>query len=497
MSISVGISSDNFNIASNENIAVVSVTKGVGTFNHKVLLELTYTLHDNGVTPQTKTISFVNQFDGNDNVIYNLSDIYQTIVTPKINSAALTDVDPTIAISNKISTIHTLPNTSAAMSQIYSWGINKFSGFDQFRGNAQVLDLKFYEMNSSTSTGVPVKIPSSEVQKDIFLLWGRANESDPVILKADNFWSDYILSSDQKQFLSSNYNIVNGQPIIEIGKDEFHTLSFLNRCPVNTFAFPEQIHALYYDESDVNIGFMTIDNTSGSGGAYGSVATDPSLKRGSCFLFFGSGLANLNRVDTTEASYTGVIPNNSIGGIDNIAYYTLQVRSLSPTTNRSKLYRFNVINYCDKYEQVRIAFMNRFGAWEYKTFNKEKTSELKINRTNIEINPLSRQDSFASSGGVYLDSNYSPTLAKQGTRTSSVSYDETFTLHTDYLKDYEIEMIKDLVMSPQIHLLDGVNSKALILETSTMKLKGEKETGLYKYELKFSFALPKYKTILS
>ena len=63
-----------------------------------------------------------------------------------------------------------------------------------------------------------------------------------------------------------------------------------------------------------------------------------------------------------------------------------------------------------------------------------------------------------------------------------------------YLSEDKIEQIKDLMMSPQIHLLDGDNAKALILETSTMKLKREKNRGLFQYELKFSFANPKFRT---
>ena len=41
--------------------------------------------------------------------------------------------------------------------------------------------------------------------------------------------------------------------------------------------------------------------------------------------------------------------------------------------------------------------------------------------------------------------------------------------------------------------MDGDNAVALILENSNMKLKGEKETGLFQYELTFRYANPKYK----
>ena len=75
--------------------------------------------------------------------------------------------------------------------------------------------------------------------------------------------------------------------------------------------------------------------------------------------------------------------------------------------------------------------------------------------------------------------------------TTSMKATETLTLFTDNLKDYQIEQIKDMMMSPQIHLLDGDNAKALILLTANMRLKGDKNRGLYSYELKFNYASPK------
>ena len=47
---------------------------------------------------------------------------------------------------------------------------------------------------------------------------------------------------------------------------------------------------------------------------------------------------------------------------------------------------------------------------------------------------------------------------------------------------------KLLELQKHTYLLDGDNAKALILEKTTMKLKGEKNTGLYEYELKFKYA---------
>ena len=138
--------------------------------------------------------------------------------------------------------------------------------------------------------------------------------------------------------------------------------------------------------------------------------------------------------------------------------------------------------------------MNRFGAWEYITLNKEKTEELQVKREYITKPVYNQSTGLSTFSNTLIDSAYPLDVAKQGMMTTSVNPTESFTLFTDNLKDYQIEQIKDMMMSPQIHLLDGDNAKALILEKTTMKLKGEKNTGLYEYELKFKYANPKYST---
>jgi hypothetical protein len=163
----------------------------------------------------------------------------------------------------------------------------------------------------------------------------------------------------------------------------------------------------------------------------------------------------------------------------------------------SAQYDFNIVEYCDKYEQSRLAFMNRFGAWEYMTLNKEKTEKLKVTRESINKPLINQSVTLGQFSVGTLGASYPSDVAKQGMMTTSVKAEESFTLFTDNLKDYQIEQIKDLMMSPQIHLLEGAKAKALMLETSDMKLKGDKNQGLFQYELKFKFASPKHRQTLS
>jgi hypothetical protein len=142
--------------------------------------------------------------------------------------------------------------------------------------------------------------------------------------------------------------------------------------------------------------------------------------------------------------------------------------------------------------------MNRFGAWEYINLNKERTDELNVKKeylTSPLINQRSLQN-ITQYDPTTINTAYPLNNAKQGKTATSVSSEITTTMFTDYLDDAGVEQIKDMMMSPQIHLLDGENAKALILEKTSFRMKREKNRGLYQYELKFKFANPKFRTTL-
>jgi len=486
---SIGINDDGFNISTGINLAYVDTSQPPSTYKYRILVELTYqTSLASIVLPTTKTISFSQQVNEDGNVIFNLSEIFQSIVTPQITPNSKEDA-PTTSAPNQYSSIHTLPYKQSDASKIFSFGIlGAEGGMNAFRGVAGYIDLKFWEYYSTTENGIPAKQGAS-TDKVMHMFWGRANESDGVVIDFD----DYKLWDSGGKFLSSNHIEINGFPTIYLGKNDYHTIAFLNRNEINHLSQPYKFVVTYYNSADNPIGTLSMENLSASGGAYpSSPTTDPPIYE-AFYLFMGCGLENLEKLDTSESAYTGDLPSEVVGGLDNIAYYYIRAQN-SVSAQFSKIYRFNIVDYCDRYEQSRLAYMNRFGAWDYITLNKEKTSELKVKREYITKPLINQATSLAGYGDVYMEGSYPPEVAKQGKMTTLVRPEEKLTLFTDNLEDYEIEQIKDLMMSPQIHLLDGANAKALILETSSMKLKDEKNTGLYNYELRFAYASPKYRT---
>jgi hypothetical protein len=486
----IGINDSGFNISTGVNLAYVDLYQPVGSYKYRILCELTYhTSLPSLSTPTTKTISFSQQVNEEGAVIFNFSEIFQSIVTPQITPSQKSDV-PTTAVPNQYTSIHTLPNQNAGSTRLFSMGLlGHESGMTAFRGVAGYIDLKFWEFYSTTANGIPAKQGSS-MDKKMYMFWGRANESDPVIIDFD----DYKLENSTKSFLSSNYLKVMAEPRIYIGKDELHTISFLNRNRINVNAEPYLLEVKFYDSAYSQLGALSILNELASGGAYeSSPSVAPDIYE-AFYLFMGCGLENLQKLDLSEASYTGVLPDSVVGGRDAIGYYSIQFIDSTESNYMSQRYNFEIVNYCDRYEQSRLAYMNRFGAWEYITLNREKTSELKVKREYVTKPLINQGISLAGYGDAYMESSYPPEVAKQGKMTTLVRPEEKLTLFTDNLQDYEIEQIKDLMMSPQIHLMDGENAKALVLETSSMKLKDEKNTGLYNYELRFAYASPKYRS---
>ena len=478
MALTIECNDSKFNLSTGVNLAYASSTNSTQP-NFRVKLEVVYTTMDSDATTRTtNTVSFTQQLNQRSTAIFNLSEIYKSILTPQITSA--NDGEDKIKQS-----IHNLPTDDGTNNYMYSWGILKDSiGSEAFQGVANRMQLKFYEMYSATATGIPIVQNASLVTKDMNVMWGRGEEQEGVIVDFEG----YKLTGAGKQLLTSNYKTPNNK--IDIGIKEYHTMAMLNRCDINASAFPYKILVFFYDLNNNLLNSLSIRNQASSGGAYYGTASQGIDE--SFFLFFGSGIPNFEALDMSNTNYTGTKPvNGQIGGID-IARYDVVVTSVS-NTFVSRIYSFNIVTYCPKYDQTRLAYMNRFGGWEYITLNKERNDELTVKKqylTKSTISQVGATTNFTTGGNVA----YPLSVAKQGQMALSVEADTSFVVFTDELQeDYQVKQIEDMMLSPQIHLIDDFgNAKALILQTSNMKLKRLKNRGLYQYELKFSFAIPKY-----
>jgi hypothetical protein len=101
------------------------------------------------------------------------------------------------------------------------------------------------------------------------------------------------------------------------------------------------------------------------------------------------------------------------------------------------------------YDPYPIHFLNQYGGFETKIFNKASREKYKVERKSFgKLNYTvdnSGTVNFKNSNGVY----------NEGRSVYSAQFDEKLTLNSDLLTDDEYVWLRDLIMSPMVYLQDG------------------------------------------
>lgn len=157
----------------------------------------------------------------------------------------------------------------------------------------------------------------------------------------------------------------------------------------------------------------------------------------------------LNTSFTPAASNELHVLNLSPSAINNISpgkipaslrYYTVEVGG--------QAYRFNLT--CEaQYQVYMLHFLNRYGGFESRMFNKVSRTKFKIDRETYGRLPYEITNTGAvmdkDSFGVYLPSR----------SVYSSQQEESMTLNTDFLTDAEYKWLSDLIFSTMVFLEDA------------------------------------------
>tara|TARA_R100001163_G_scaffold13569_3_gene12598 strand:+ start:7382 stop:8872 length:1491 start_codon:yes stop_codon:yes gene_type:complete len=477
---------------------ITATTNTTGVFKFRYWMRVEYWISGE---LSTKVMYFTIPKNHNGAGVFNMSEIYKNMVTPMIAASELEDEKGT-GNPEQITPIHNLPfdhtEDDTLNQHLYSKPFMRdSSGWKAFQGNCNKAYLQFREMYATTPNGIPT-LQGSTVVKEQFVFYGRDER------KASNAFqlpTIYWLMNNGSSLLTNNYKFDNsvGAYIGHIGRNQYMTMSFVNGHKSVGGTVGSDTYEMffrYYNSAGVNIGNLSARNEKDSGGKYGG--TDGSNNQGrSVFLTIGAGLYNLDDVETAFSYYSGEIPDDaeSTSGTD-IAYYEMYMRD-SSAAQISRRYRFYVTTPCERYEEVRIAYLNQYGVFEYINLNKEKKTTYKVKRNTIE-KPIIHGDSPSSSTYGVLYNAYPTDMPHQGTMVTHMTIDEEMTLYTQNLDDSELDRINDLIMSPQIHMLnpEGLQTGwiALICKTTNIDTKIRGKSKLYSYALKFAFAQPKFRT---
>tara|TARA_R110002050_G_scaffold75964_4_gene162536 strand:- start:118 stop:1512 length:1395 start_codon:yes stop_codon:yes gene_type:complete len=176
----------------------------------------------------------------------------------------------------------------------------------------------------------------------------------------------------------------------------------------------------FYDNSSSLISSTSISTNTSDGGSSASTL-DASVH----FNLVGIYPANIKQHTS--------IPSDT-------SYYTLQAVSSSPT-NRSQLYRVNIIEDC-KHSNVRLAWLNKYGAWDYYSFNSKSVKTT-----------TSTKKTFNQTQGSYQGSGFTYTTGNGGARVYDVQSKESYVLNTAYVSEEAGVWLEGVINSTEVYII--------------------------------------------
>lgn len=468
----MAITNYNFNssdyVLSSSKRVITCTSTNVTQFKYRFYLEVIYSGKTYAYTFRPNDVSYG---------LIDISAIINTLVSPINVQQKLTIPDslPTGTQSIFQQNIHSMPHTDVIDGD---WGDVYLSTGGS---GAKKIDLKLWDFYALTSDVAPSKQGAS-VDGSMYLLSGYNKSTDLI-----NFdFTDYKLDASWKNFLNGNYDFRATYYNIDTAITDYGTLALLNlTTDVNTTGIGAyKFLVQYYNSADTLLGSQYFLNTLDFGGKYdASGVSDDSM-----IIHFGCYPANLNKLGTAYNR-----PQDQTG----LAYYNVLAVS-SAGAQKSRPYRFNIIERCDKYDSQRFAYINKFGVWEYITFNKERTDKINNTKTEIKSSIYNYQKAYSQYGAGYNESPFVPGVAHESRRNIASNVKQSFTIKTGYLKPHEIEQVRDMFISSSINYIneDGTALALILTDKSIEEVVVSHKYEQTEYRLRFEYSIETYNPIL-
>ena len=342
-------------------------------------------------------------------------------------------------------------NQEAIAGSIHSIGISDTSN-SYSQNTSQVVGVKLvggYE-KASSATAAPEEtlnqantiiysIPATTPYTDT-----GTNVGGLDIDGTNNPLTNYMPSGATKKFLTNapRVQFVRGSSTAADNIDEL-TIAFINDGLITDGDVIVKMAIEYYNSAGAQIGatkFFT--NDTGSGGK----ATADDVKNS--LLYFGCGTANLqNQVDE---------PDNQPSDFADWAYYLIYGADGSggQKTDKYYFYRYGATRTgvddrhqsCTRYDNVRLAWRNRLGAWDYKNFRGKSTESVDITRSDAGSVP-----------GTWDSATFTYNNWDRGKKTLYTEAMRKLTINSDWLNEDEGIWLEELFTSTNVQILADNN----------------------------------------
>ena len=388
-------------------------------------------------------------------VYYTVID--STVVSTKFKVKYVADIhvlgnsQNAITSNNLINTIKVSPNAvgvgimdikSILSSQV---DVQRNGNLSTFKGASGVHSIHLIDGMSRDGKGmmyyvINFRVEYSDTASGIVIDSGQAVADDPRLIYNGYIASNEVLQQSGADYgydLMTNLYINNGNgsrfltdmPLLVYAREhDFGTVSFFDNLTVAHESF------------DVGSGFTTTKKVDRLRVEFYSDS-------------IGLGVHTINDINSVSQNRTdkrcsvGIYPANiynSFGTLPvGLTYYTFQ--AFDDDSNAiSELYTVRLISEdCKGYEGIRLAWLNKFGVYDYYTFIKKSIRSLTSKRNN-----------YTQHSGTWNDTSFNMAGHLGGQRSYNVSSKEQITINTDYITEEEGIFLESLVMSPEVYIIN-------------------------------------------
>ena len=354
----------------------------------------------------------------------------------------------------------TLTNSNDTTYSIHSLGIDETA--KPFGKNvAQMVKVTakaLYEKATSAETS-PVEETSATVTADSYVIPATtpftktATNVGGLDENGTNFPLTYFMNSDSAE---DSYGFFTNAPTVQFVRGSSTSADNLDQL---TLCFKqgdsassslitqgdklEYMFVEYYNASGVIIGSaQSFANSNANGGATAAQA-DTTYES---ILYFGCGTKNLE----TQTLNTSANPSD----FADWAYYRIYGSTSSSSGDRcTKYYYFyrygsgatvdDRHQSCTRYDNVRLAWVNRLGGWDYMNFRGKSKTTVDIQSSEIESVP-----------GTWDSATFNYNSWDRGKKTLFKTATKKMTINSDWLNEDEAVWLEELFTSDEVQILN-------------------------------------------
>ena len=303
------------------------------------------------------------------------------------------------------------------------------------KNSMQRFAVNFFVEYSDTATGAVIDfITLDPTSSDGYKMFNGVLQYDDVLDLFQNDYgynlTDYLFDSNFP--ITSTKSFLSTAPVIQYARlEDYGTIPFLNYIdevpiavvPVNVY----EIEIIYYWNGGSSTETVLWQNSNGGTTSAGPLS---NTRLG----YFGAFPANLQNWSATFAAAV----------VSGLTYYTVQAKnSLGHSISR----HLTVNILCPEikgYEGIRLTWLNKWGTWDYYTFNMKSTKSVTTNRT-----------SYTQLGGTWNESSFKIAGYKGGKKNFRVNSTEKIKLNTDFVSEAEGVWFEQLINSNEVYVLEG------------------------------------------